>query len=238
MRTEPCIDIDEPARQFSRMISHELKGSLNTVVGAARLLSDRFGGKFSADGDELIGWILESATLLTEQVDALTLYVRAATDPFSFLRTDCAGAAEEALAQVRDSGAETSGVTLGPLPSLQGADPAWVRQLFLQLLDNALKFHLPRTVPRVYVSALRQGREWIFTVRDNGIGFDPKYGEEVFKPFRRLNSRVQFPGVGMGLAIGAKIVERHGGRLWAESQPGSGSAFHFSLPGLESGAGG
>jgi chemotaxis family two-component system sensor kinase Cph1 len=126
---------------------------------------------------------------------------------------------------IQESGAV---VTHTPLPTITG-DAVQLVQLFQNLIGNAIKFRGEAT-PQVHVSATRQGPEWIFRVSDNGIGIDPQYFDRLFIIFQRLHSRAEYPGTGIGLAISKKVVERHNGRIWVESEAGKGSTFCFSLP--------
>ena len=103
-------------------------------------------------------------------------------------------------------------------------------QLLQNLITNAIKFHGDQP-PRIHLSARQEGQEWVIAVRDHGIGFDPQYAEGIFKVFQRLHTKEEYPGTGIGLAICKKIVERHGGRIWAESEPGQGATFYFTIPG-------
>jgi len=131
-----------------------------------------------------------------------------------------------ALASVRETGAE---IVADPLPELD-VDPLKLSLVFQNLLSNAIKFRRPGEKPRIHVGAERQEEEWRVWVRDDGIGFDPKYADRIFQAFQRLHPAGKYPGTGVGLAICKRIVEAHGGRVWAESQPGAGATFYFTLP--------
>jgi light-regulated signal transduction histidine kinase (bacteriophytochrome) len=146
-----------------------------------------------------------------------------------FERVDCNGVLEEALSNLRVAVEENRAVvTHDPLPTVM-ADGGQLGQLFQNLIGNAIKFR-GKEPPQVYVSAERRTGEWLFSVRDNGIGVDPQYAERIFVIFQRLHNREEYPGTGIGLALCKKIVERHGGRIWVASQTGQGATFHFTLP--------
>jgi light-regulated signal transduction histidine kinase (bacteriophytochrome) len=159
----------------------------------------------------------------------LLMYARLGTEGRPFDPTDCSAVLQQALANlhaaIEESGAT---VTYESLPTIM-ADASQLEQVFQNLLANAIKFRSDRP-PEAHVKAERGDHEWIFSVRDNGIGIHPHYAERVFVVFQRLHSRTEYPGTGIGLAICKKVVERHGGRIWVESQPGQGATFFFAIP--------
>ena len=162
-------------------------------------------------------------------IDDVLAYARVGTRGAAFQPTDCEAVLERALANLEPSIDETGAVvTHDPLPSLW-ADGTQMGQLFQNLIGNAIKYR-GDAPPRIHIAAERQGEEWVFSVRDNGIGFDPEHAERIFTIFQRLHDTDEYPGTGIGLAICKKIVERHAGRIWAESEPGRGSRFSFTIP--------
>jgi light-regulated signal transduction histidine kinase (bacteriophytochrome) len=164
-------------------------------------------------------------------LDLLT-YSRLDSAGTPFGPVDCGKALDLAVSNLQvaltESGAR---VTHGPLPRVRG-DFHQITQLFQNLLANAVKFHGPDP-PRIRVEAVERGGEWLFSVKDNGIGIDAKYSEQIFEIFKRLHTRSEYPGTGIGLAICRKVVGRHGGRIWVESELGRGATFYWTLPVLE-----
>ena len=162
-------------------------------------------------------------------IQDLLAYSRVGTQGKAFTPINCEAILERTLANLHMAIAESGAViTHSPLPMVM-ADDVQLTQLFQNLLGNALKF-CEETPPRVHIAAERQGAVWVFAVRDNGIGIEPQYAERIFVIFQRLHRRSAYPGTGIGLAICKKIVERHGGRIWVESEPGKGATFYFTLP--------
>ncbi|MBZ5702562.1 MAG: PAS domain S-box protein [Acidobacteriia bacterium] len=216
-------------QQFAYVASHDLQEPLRMVASFTQLLAQRYAGKLDADAKEFIGYAVDGAHRMQILVNDLLAYSRVGTRGGEFADTDCERVLETALNNLRMTIEETKAViTHDPLPQVQ-ADEIQLCQVFQNLLGNALKFHGP-DAPRVHVSAQDIRGEWRFSVRDNGIGIDPQQAQRIFVIFQRLHSRAEYPGTGLGLAIAKKIVERHGGRIWVESQPGKGSTFYFSLP--------
>jgi light-regulated signal transduction histidine kinase (bacteriophytochrome) len=146
--------------------------------------------------------------------------------------TDCTAVFHSVLRDLQQTIAETQAViTADPLPTVR-ADAVQLGRVFQNLLSNALKFRGTGD-PQVHISARQEGKAWVFAVRDNGIGMDPRQAERIFVMFQRLHRREQYPGTGIGLAICKRVIERHGGRIWVESEPGKGATFFFTLPARE-----
>jgi light-regulated signal transduction histidine kinase (bacteriophytochrome) len=159
----------------------------------------------------------------------LLAYSRTGKNGKEIVAVACEAALGQACADLRASITETAAeISHGPLPTLLG-DAAQLTHLFQNLVGNAIKFR-GQAPPRVHVSAELDGREWVFSVRDNGIGLDPQFADRIFLVFQRLHAREDYPGTGIGLAIARKIVEHRGGRIWVESEPGKGADFHFTVP--------
>jgi len=220
---------NQELEQFAYAASHDLQEPLRMVSSYTQLLARRYQGRLDADADEFIAFAVDGANRMQSLINDLLAFSRVGTRGRGFEATDFAAALDEALANlaaaIRESGAV---VTHDPLPTVM-ADRSQMVQLFQNLAGNAVKFHA-RKPPRVHVSAVQTGNEWVFCVRDDGIGIDPRYAERIFNVFERLHTREEYPGTGIGLAICKKIVERHAGRIRVESQLGQGSAFYFTIP--------
>ncbi|MGA9348780.1 MAG: ATP-binding protein, partial [Anaerolineae bacterium] len=221
--------------QFAYVASHDLREPLRMVTSYVQLLARRYQGKLDADADDFIAYAVDGATRMQALINDLLAYSRVGTRGKPFEPTDCEAVFEQALTNlqvaIEESGAA---VTHDLLPTVM-ADATQLTQLFQNLIGNAIKFRSEEP-PRVHISVNRQSKianrksEWVFSVRDNGIGIDPEYHERIFLLFQRLHTREEYPGTGIGLAVCKKIVERHGGRIWVESQPGKGSIFYFTIP--------
>ncbi|MEO8131180.1 MAG: ATP-binding protein [Bryobacteraceae bacterium] len=215
--------------QFAYVASHDLQEPLRTMSTFAELLAKKYAGKFDNEADQFLGHIVKASQRMSDLVRDLLEYARATTEerrPDSVALDEDLEAALTHLTQaVQESGAT---ITHDPLPTVQ-ADRGQMVRLFQNLIGNALKYRKPDEAPKIHVSAQQGDGEWVIKVEDNGIGFDPEYATSIFTPFKRLHQAGDYPGTGVGLAICKRIVEAHGGRIWAESKPGEGAVFGFAL---------
>jgi len=214
--------------QFAYVASHDLQEPLRMVASYTQLLARRYQGKLGQDADEFIAFAVDGAKRMQSLINDLLAYSRVGTKGSELRLTDAEAALSSAQANVR-AAIEDSGAVIrhSPLPTVY-ADPVQLVQVFQNLLGNAIKFRNGAT-PEIDVACDETPEEWCFSVRDNGIGIDPKYADRIFQVFQRLHSRKDYPGTGIGLAICKKIAERHGGRIWVASQPGQGATFHFTI---------
>jgi PAS domain S-box-containing protein len=218
--------------QFAYVASHDLQEPLRMIASYTELLHKRYQDKLDGEAAEFIGYAVEGAVRMQLLINDLLAYSRLGTRGGPFAATDCEHAFQSALINLQISIDESCAlITHDPLPTVLG-DGVQLTQLFQNLLSNAIKFRGTAS-PQVHVSTRRKGHDWEFSVRDNGMGLDPKFAERIFVIFQRLHQRDKFAGTGIGLAICKKIVERHGGQIWVESNPGIGSTFYFTLPVLE-----
>jgi len=215
--------------RFAYVASHDLQEPLRMITGYTGLLAKRYQGKLDKDADEFIGYANDGAKRMHGLINDLLAYSRVGFKQKEFAPTDCETVLLTVCTALKATlEASHALVTHDPLPSVMG-DASQLEQLFQNLIGNGIKFRNAKA-PQIHVSCKREEREWVFSVRDNGIGIDPKYGEKVFVVFQRLHTREEYPGTGIGLALCKKIVERHGGRIWVESQPGEGATFYFTIP--------
>lgn len=227
-RTRELQQLNEELQQFAYVASHDLQEPLRTITSFTQLLAARYKGKLDEDADEFIDYIVTSSRRMTDLINGLLSLVRLkkgaqSTAPIP-LEALLADAQSSLQASIRETGCV---IEHKPLPALS-VDGVQITQVFQNLIGNAIKYRREEP-PQVKVWAERTDSEWIISVADNGQGFEQQYAERIFGLFQRLHAR-EVEGTGMGLSISRKIVERHGGRIWAESRIGSGTTFHFSLP--------
>jgi PAS domain S-box-containing protein len=230
-RTNALMRSNEELQQFAYIASHDLQEPLRTVSIYAQLLAKRYRGQLVGDADQFIAFIVEGAERMERLIHDLLDFSRVeARGADFFVKMNCDEALDDAIRNlhslIQESGAV---ITRRGLPSITG-DPVQMTRLFQNLLVNSIKYRSPE-VPCIHVAADASENDWIFSVRDNGIGIEPQYAEKVFGIFKCLQPRDNRSGSGMGLAICRKIVSRHNGRIWVESALGKGATFYFTLPG-------
>jgi PAS domain S-box-containing protein len=216
-------------KQFAYVASHDLQAPLGVASMCMKLFERRYKDKIDKDADELIDLILDSAARMKTLIKDLLDYSQVSTKGKSSTSIDSSLVLRQALSDLREAVEKSNAeITYDPLPVLK-ADPSQMTRLFQNLIGNAVKFHGEER-PKIHISADKKQGEWIFSVRDNGIGIDSKYFDRIFDVFQRLHTVKEYEGTGIGLSICRKIVERHGGKMWVESKPGNGSNFIFTLP--------
>jgi light-regulated signal transduction histidine kinase (bacteriophytochrome) len=216
--------------QFAYVASHDLQEPLRMVSSYVQLFEKRYKGQVDEQADKYIQYAVEGARRMSLLIGGLLEYSRAGRDETTPVVVSSEQALERAMFNLRVVIEECgAAVSHDPLPEVV-ADTDQLVQIFQNLLGNALKFRAPGVAPRVHVTAARRGDDWLFGVADNGIGIAPQHAERVFVIFQRLHERAHYPGTGIGLAICKKVVERRGGRIWVESEPGRGATFRFTLP--------
>ena len=216
-------------QQFVYVASHDLFEPLRMVISYLDLLSDHAKGKLDKDSQEFIGFAIDGAERMQALINDLLAYSRVELRNQSFTVLSTENTLGAALANLKVAIRESNAtITHDPLPNVRG-DAVQLTQVFQNLIGNAIKFR-GKVEPRIHVGAEQKDGEWLFSVRDNGIGIDQKHFERIFIIFQRLHARHEYPGTGMGLAICKRIVERHEGRISLESTPGKGSTFYFTLP--------
>lgn len=215
--------------QFAYVCSHDLQEPLRVISNYTQLLAKRYHDQLDDDANEFVEYIVDATKRMQELINDLLLYSRVQTKGQAFRNTDCHERAQTAISNltlaIEESGAN---ISLEPLPTIL-ADGSQMLQVFQNLISNAIKFRAERPL-QIQLSATKAENAWLFSVTDNGLGIDMKYADRIFIIFQRLHNREQYPGSGIGLAICKKIVERHGGKIWIESQPGEGTTFNFTIP--------
>jgi PAS domain S-box-containing protein len=221
--------------QFAYVASHDLQEPLRAISGVVQILQRRYRGQLDERADELIQHAVDGAARMQTLINDLLAYSRVTTRGDVLQPTDCGAVLHGVLLQlesvIEESGAK---ISFDEMPTVEG-DTEQLGQVFQNLISNAIKYRGERA-PEINIGAKKVGEEWVFSVRDNGIGIDPRYSERIFVLFQRLHGRDEYSGTGIGLALCKKIVERHGGRIWVEAEPGRGSAFYFTVAAGEEGS--
>lgn len=228
-RTAELQRSNEELAQFAYVASHDLQEPLRMVSIYTQMLKHRYDGQLDGDADEYIAYAVTGARRMQSLIGALLSFAQVdqAQPARSLIRAD--EALDLALEALKILAAEAHArIERQPLPEVIG-DRDRLALVFQNLIGNSLKYRSEK-VPEIRIAVEEQASEWLFSVRDNGIGFDPAYAERIFGVFKRLHSNEKYPGTGIGLSIAQKIIVREGGRIWAESQPGQGATFYFTIP--------
>ena len=221
--------INEELEQFVYASSHDLQEPLRTMTSFLELIERRNRDKLDEDSKRFIEFAVKNAEHMRSLINGLLEYSRVTVKEKKFKNVDCNLVVKRILEQLYASINESGGkVECLPLPEVYG-EPLLLGQLFQNLIGNALKFRNERP-PQVEVGAEKREGEWLFWVKDNGIGIEPRFFQQIFRLFQRLHSREEYPGAGLGLAVCRKTVELHGGKIWCESELGKGSSFYFTIP--------
>jgi PAS domain S-box-containing protein len=228
---QDLIRSNNDLQQFAYVASHDLQEPLRMITSYLELLERRYKGQLDAKADKFIAYAVDGATRMQALINDLLSYSRVGTQGQNFESVDCTKVLQNVLANLQVAIAQSSAViTYDPLPQVN-ADASQLTQLFQNLISNAIKFHR-EDPPQIHIGVKCINSKWLFSIRDNGMGIDTQYMDRIFIIFQRLHSRTEYPGTGIGLAVCKKIVERHEGNLWVESQLGQGSTFYFTLPHL------
>ena len=219
-------------QQFAYVSSHDLQEPLRTIASFTQLLERRYKGKFDSDADEFMDYIVEAAKRMQQMILDLLEYSRVSMNNAEFKEVDTAEALDEALFNLKGTIEHNDAViTYNDLPTVT-ADKSQLVKIFQNLISNAIKFKKENQQPKIHISAGKdpQKNQYVFSIQDNGIGMDPKYVERIFTLFQRLHTRDEYQGTGIGLSVAKRIIERHGGRIWVDSELGKGSTFYFTIP--------
>jgi signal transduction histidine kinase len=219
---------NEELEAFSYSVSHDLRAPLRSIDGYSLMLAEDYGEHLDGDGQRLIDVIRESTTQMARLIDDLLAFSQAGSKVITRARVDMAMLAREVVGEASRN-APGSTISIGEMPAADG-DRALLKQVWANLIGNALKYSGKREDPRIEIGGYTEGRERIYWVRDNGSGFDMRYYDKLFGVFQRLHRAEEFEGTGVGLAIVQRIVVRHGGRVWAEGAVGEGACFRFAFP--------
>jgi light-regulated signal transduction histidine kinase (bacteriophytochrome) len=221
---------NDELEQFAYVASHDLQEPLRMVASYTQLLAKRYQGRLDSDADEFISFAVDGCNRMQGLIRDLLSYSRAGSSGKALRQISGEDALKGAIANLRATIEQSDAVvTHSALPAIR-MDDTQLAQIFQNLVGNAIKYRSAE-IPHVHISATKNGgNEWLFSVRDNGLGIDQQYFERIFVLFQRLHGREEFDGTGIGLAVCKKIIERVGGRIWVESELGKGSTFYFALP--------
>ena len=216
---------------FSYAVSHDLRAPLRAINGFAGIVLEQFGRQLPEEGRQYLERIRNNGRRMSQLIDDLLRFTQLGRQPLSRQRVDMTHLVQEVLGEILPGGGGRSIETrTGELPACLG-DPALLKQVWINLLSNGVKFTRGRSPAVIEIGSERNHGQCVFFVRDNGVGFDMRYARKLFTVFQRLHREDEFEGTGVGLAIVQRVIRRHGGRVWAASEPGRGATFYFTLEG-------
>ncbi len=216
-------------QQFAYIASHDLQEPLRVISSYLQLIEKRYKDKLDQDGNEFIDFAVNAASRLQHMINDLLIYSRVETQGVTFSQTDLNETLQRAIGYLAVLTAETQAIITYDILPILNVDENQMIVVFQNLLENAIKFHKPEQSPKIHLSAEKKGAEWVFSVKDDGIGIDMKYQDKLFIIFKRLVGN-HYGGNGIGLALCKRIINRHKGKIWVESQLDKGSTFYFTLP--------
>jgi len=220
---------NEDLEQFAYVISHDLQQPLQSIIGFGQILMLHYQEILDEEEKDSLSTLVNSGLRMRQMIRDLLTYSRVGTEGKKLVPTDCNRVLEKVLANLHSSSTQNhANFICADLPTVMGNETQLL-QLFQNLIDNALKFSRPAFSPQITISVKPEGEQWCFSIQDNGIGIKPENFNRIFGIFQRLETETEYPGTGIGLASCKKIVQRHGGRIWVESELGVGTVFYFTL---------
>ncbi len=229
-RTSELEMANRQLEAFSALVSHDLRSPLSSIAGFAGMLDRKYSVDLPAPAARYVGNIVRNVAIMNTLIDDLLNFARASSSAMKLEPTDLSVLVRECIGKFEDAIAQRGiNVKAGPLPVCR-IDQALMTQVLINLIGNAIKYTGKQAQPTVEIGARREAGEHVVFVRDNGAGFDMAAAARLFSPFERLHAPTEFEGSGMGLVLVKQVVNRHGGRVWAEAAPGEGAAFYFTLP--------
>ena len=230
IKTQQLAAANKDLDAFAYSVSHDLRAPLRAIIGFSRMLMEDYGNKLDEEGQRKLNVIQNSAQDMGQLIDDLLAFSRLGRKAMSMSDINMGHLAEEVFEQLRlNASGQTVRLNIQDLSPAYG-DRSLIREVFVNLISNAIKFSKPSEVTVVELSGKTEGKEILYSVKDNGVGFDMKYADKLFQVFQRLHSTEEFEGTGVGLSLVQRIIHRHGGRVWAEGKVNEGATFYFTLP--------
>lgn len=228
--TEELTRSNAELEQFAYIASHDLQEPLRKIASFTELLSRKYKGHFDAQADKYVEYVVDGATRMQTLIQDLLAYSRIGKGELALGPVDFISVMKQVMDNLAESVRESGAVVAWNGLPTGCANVTQMTQLLQNLVGNAVKYRKKGAVPHIDITARKENNAWLFAVKDNGIGMDPQYAQRIFEIFQRLHTRAEYPGTGIGLAVCKKIVERHQGKIWVESQLGQGATFFFTLP--------